>query len=157
MENFVHYPEDSGMIVGDAYHLEYSKRNRQWTLRHPSDRRRAWRDTSLFGLVESVVHDALVYRYSLSDRDLGDFQPFSRTFEGILLAVASHPKEFFIPEECKEDYSGQELAFIMRWQEILIAGTASDEEAPVDVQSLSFKDAMELIASAGSNQDSDGD
>lgn len=153
MSGLANYLEDSGMIVGDAYQLEYSKRNGQWTLRHPSDRRRAWRDGSLFGLAESVVGSNMTYRYTLSGRDMGGFQPRSRSFEGILLAVAAHPREFCIPAEFEEDYSKQELDFIRQWQEILVAGTASANKAPIDVQSLSFQDALRIISASGRDTD----
>lgn len=153
MRGFESYPEDSGMIVGEAYQLEYSKRQGQWTLRHPIDRRRAWRDSSLLGLVESVLRDTLIYRYDLTGHNTGTFQPHSRSFEGILLAVAGHPQEFVIPPEFEGDYSRQELDFVRRWQEILVAGTASDEEVPIDAQSLSFQDALDLISAAGRADD----
>lgn len=148
MSDFANCPEDSGMIVGDAYQLEYSKRNGYWTLRHPSDRRRAWRDSSLLGLVETVLRDTLTYRYDLNGRNTGSFQPHSHSFEGVLLAVAGYPNEFTIPPEMEGDYSAQELDFIKRWQELLVAGTASAAVAPIDAQSLTFQDALELISSA---------
>lgn len=145
------------MIVGEAYQLEYSKHNGQWTLRHPSDRRRAWRDSSLLGLVETTLGSSLCYRYNLIGHDSRAFQPQSRSFEGVLLAIAGHPTQVVIPPELECDYSAQELEFARRWQELLVAGTASGEEAPIDAQSLSFKDALELISEAkGKDEGQDG-
>ena len=115
-------------------------------LRHPTDKRRAWSDTSLLGLAESVSGASLDYRYDIAGHDSTQFQPHSRSFEGVLLACAGHPKTFSIPPELECDYSEQELRFIRKWQELLVAGTASPDEPPIDPMSLSFRDALEIIS-----------
>lgn len=119
-------------------------------LRHPSDKRRAWSDSSLLGLAEQVTGKSLDYRYDITGHDSTQLQLRSRSFEGVLLACAGHPKEFSVPPELEGDYSEKELSFLRGWQEILVAGTASPDEPPIDARSLSFKDALELISSAPS-------
>ena len=146
MSGFSQYPDDSGMIIGEAYQLEYSKRQGQWTLRHPHDKRRAWRDESLIGLVEKTLHTKMSYRYAVIGRDGYEIRLQSQLFEGVLLAIAGRPRQVVIPPEFEADYSEQEMGLLRRWQELLIAGTASSEKAPVDAQSLSFRDAMEIIS-----------
>ena len=140
--------DDSGLIVGDAYQLEYSRRRGSWMLRHPTDLRRAWSDASLLGLAEKVIGEALDYRYDIKGHDSSQLQLRSRSFEGVLLACAGHPTLFNVPPELEGDYSERELQFLRKWQEILLAGTASTEEPPIDAQSLSFKEALEIISAS---------
>lgn len=140
--------DDSGLIVGDAYQLEYSRRRGTWMLRHPTDQRRAWSDGSLLGLAEKVTGESLDYRYDIAGHDSSQLQPRSRSFEGVLLACAGHPKLFNVPPELECDYTERELQFLRKWQEILVAGTASTDEPPIDAQSLSFKEALEIISAA---------
>lgn len=144
------FADDSGLIVGEEYRLEYSRRRGSWILRHPTDRRLAWVDSSLLSLVEKATETPIVYRYDLFGHDSRAFQPCSHSFDGVLLAVAGHPREFNIPPELEGDYSAAELDLIRRWQSLLVAGTASAEQPPVDAQSLSFKEALELISQAPS-------
>lgn len=147
MPSFV---DDSGLIIGEEYQLEYSRRRGTWFLRHPSDKRRAWKSGSLLSLVAAVTGEPMRYRYGIASHDAADGQPNARTFEGVLLAVAAHPREFSIPGEFEGDYSQQELATLRRWQELLIAGTASQNKPPLDVDGMSFADAMGLVAAAPS-------
>lgn len=141
---------ESGMLSGERFVLEYSKRNRTWALRHPIDRRRAWREPSLLELVETTTRSSVSYRYDIDGHDSNAFQPHSHSFEGVLLAVAGHPYTFSIPDRLRGDYSQQELDLIDRWQRLLVAGIASDDGTPpIDAMSLTFRDALRIMDEYG--------
>lgn len=140
--------DESQELKGARFVLEYSKRTRTWALHSPTDYRRAWREQSLYDLVEVASGASLVYRYDIQGHDSDRFQPHAHSFEGVLLAVAGHPYTFSIPEHLRGDYSQQQLDFVDKWQRLLIGGV-DGAEPPIDAQSLSFKEALHLMDETG--------
>ena len=140
--------DESQELKGERFVLEYSKRTPTWALHSPSDYRRAWRQQSLYDLVEVAAGASLMYRYDIEGHDSDKFQPHAHSFEGVLLAVAGHPYTFSIPERLQEDYSQQQLEFVSKWQKLLVGGLGG-AEPPIDAQSLSFKEALHLMDEAG--------
>lgn len=142
-------PDESGEPRGESLVLEYSERTRTWALHSPSDYRRAWREQSLHDLAETAIGMSLMYRYDIDGHDSTRFQPHAHSFEGVLLAVAGHPRAFSIPERLRGDYSRQQLEFVEAWQRLLVDGFGDGAMPPIDPQSLSFGDALRLMDEAG--------
>ena len=141
--------DDSGLIANGGYELSHSRRNGSWTLRDRGDKVRAWREPTLMRIVADATGLAPSYRYDVAGNDSSRFQPSSRSLEGVLLAVASHPMQFSIPPRLRGDYSAQELAIIEAWQHELLAGPRDGSRPPIDPQALAIGDALRLMADDG--------
>lgn len=63
----------------------------------------------------------VVYRYEHRGREIDGFSNHEHTLDGVLAAVLESPGDFYIPNECRGDYSEQELRFIEDFRAALLA------------------------------------
>lgn len=67
-----------------------------------------------------LCRDGLCYEWDLKGRE-GEYHFHDHDFEDVLRSVLQYPERFFVPDECKDQYSAQQLRFIERFQAALLA------------------------------------
>ncbi|BAK45180.1 hypothetical protein [Eggerthella sp. YY7918] len=69
-----------------------------------------------------LCRDCLIYEWEISGKE-GEYHDHDHDFEDLLRSVLNYPEHFYIPDDCKDQYSAQQLRFIENFQKALLQKT----------------------------------
>lgn len=70
-------------------------------------------------IADELARVGLIYHFIIADKEEGNFLTHEHYFDAVLNSLMRDPSNFFIPEDCSEEYSKQEIELLSKFREPL--------------------------------------